>query len=263
MSVSWNNLGVLAAGRVFLTPCEQTIAQEQTRRVVLGLALLSLLWGAAQLVLWNGTLQLFGNPNGDYAAPAIVLMLVMLLGIFRQASRALLELFGDRSPALAGVLAALLVLVLYQALTALRPQWYQPEQQIWAPLAWSRPESKIDRVLLLMPLWGAWAMWILPHLCHGRTSEVPLVRALARQCGPLLATAWMGALLLISILYFSYLPWIQLLIPLVAFLTATGGGLLLVRRAGGLDRRGLLAVNLLTQLAFLGAFLACRELRWP
>ena len=61
-----------------------------------------------------------------------------------------------------------------------------------------------------------------------------------------------------SVIYFNYLPWTQLSIPAVAVAAAVLSGWGLSRRAGGLRRRTLLAVNILTQLAFLGAYVANR-----
>ena len=47
-------------------------------------------------------------------------------------------------------------------------------------------------------------------------------------------------------------------IPAAAFVAAVAGGLVLCRRAGGVTRQALLANNLVTQIAFLLAYLANR-----
>jgi len=97
-------------------------------------------------------------------------------------------------------------------------------------------------------------MLIVPQFCRPNESTSPAVAAMTAGCGPVAAAATMGALLLLSILYFSYLPWWHLCVPGAAVLAAIGGGVAFCRIAGGLQRGALLAANALTQVVFLFAY---------
>ena len=69
----------------------------------------------------------------------------------------------------------------------------------------------------------------------------------------------MGAVLAATLLYFHFLDWPwRLLIAGVTVFVAICGGVILCRRGGGLRRSALLAVNVLTQTAFILAYLANR-----
>ena len=105
-------------------------------------------------------------------------------------------------------------------------------------------------------------MLALPQFFRPDASKTPAVAALARGCGPMTIAILMGLLLGGSIGYFSYLPWTQLTISGAGILAAIGGGAILLRQRGRMDRDILLAVNLLTQLVVLIAFLANRDLRF-
>ncbi len=126
-------------------------------------------------------------------------------------------------------------------------------------LMWARPPEEY-RVLLAMGMWGAWAMMAPTHFCRPRADAAPLVAAFART-HPLAVTAgWMAVTLAISLweLSFLSLPWVAL--PAGAALLAGGAGAVGIAKAtGGITRRGLLAGNLTTQLAFLLGYLAAKS----
>jgi hypothetical protein len=227
-----------------------------------GLVVLALLWGWASIGLWNLASWLFGWPGGIYAMQALVLSAVMLLWPYRRASESLVSLLARSDPAGRSLISAVVVVVLITSLTALRPDWYRQEVSLPSWLAWLRPESKIDRVLLLMPLWGAWSMLILPHFRRPDPATNPALAAMSRSCGPMTSAVLMGVLLAMSVGYFAYLPWTQLTISAVGIAAALAGGLYLARRSGQADRAVLLATNLLTQLAILLAVLANRNVRF-
>jgi hypothetical protein len=225
----------------------------------LALMLLGLGWGVAAVGLWHAAFELFGKPAGLYLLMGVTVAAGMLLGPYRRSAGALARLLGGPDPAVA---ASAITAVLVAALAVAGPDWHRQEVALPDWLAWIRPGSKIDRVLLLMPLWGHWAMLILPQFLRPDPVREPVPAGLARQCGPVLAAGLMGLLLALSIASFAYLPWVQLSISGAAILAAIFGGLLLARRRGTLDRDVLLACNLLTQMVLLLAFLANRSIRF-
>ena len=250
---------------LFLTADDERLAAEDPRRfarVWVGLLGISGLWGLVTIGLWKLADSLFGQTGGIFVMPAAVVSVAIVLGFYRHSAESLVNLLASPRPASRSLVAAVLVVVLAMCLTVLRADWYRPEAVLPEWAAWVRPESKIYRVLLLAPLWGAWTMLILPQFRRPEASDAPIAAALARGCGPLTATILMGLLLGWSIWYFAYLPWTQLTISGAGILAAIGGGLLLVRRRGKMDRDVLLGANLLTQLVVLTAFLANRHLRF-
>lgn len=227
-----------------------------------GVLLLSVGWGLAAVGLWHGAYELFGRPSGDYTLMGLVVTAVMLLWPFRQAAKALSEFIAGKDLTVRMIASAVLVVTVTTALGVARPDWFRQEIYLAPWIRWLRPESKIDRVLLLMPLWGAWSMIILVHFRRPDPQLFPAGEAIRRSIGPLRSAIIMGLLMAVTIGYFAYLPWTQLSISLSAALAGVGGGLLLVGRRGRCDRQVLLASNLITQLVVLLAFLANRNLRF-
>jgi hypothetical protein len=84
--------------------------------------------------------------------------------------------------------------------------------------------------------------------------------AFAAGCGPMTAALAMLIPLGGSLFYFSFLGWWQLVIPACTIPLAIAEGLGLCRLNKGLDRRVLLGANVATQLTFLLAYLAARNL---
>lgn len=247
----------------FLTADEKgfsEIPSERLKRTWQGLFLLGFLWGLASIGLWHGGRWLFGQPTGMYLLPNLIVILGMLLWLYRRAAGSLIRFLAGKDAVAETFLAVLLSLLFWGSLMVLRPSWHMREPILPVWMAWLRPESKLDRLLLLMPLWGTWSMLILLQF-RRPSKEEPALRAIARNCGPLTTAILMGVLLVASIGYFAYLPWTQLTIPAAGILVGIGGGLLMVRRNGGLDRSVLLATNLLTQLALLLAVVANSNVR--
>lgn len=234
---------------------------ERFNRVWIGLVIFALAWGLLSIGLWNLAGWLFGWPGGMYFMQALMVVVVMLLGPYRRPAESLINVLAGPNHTSRSLFSVILVLGLVTSLTVLRPDWYRQEQALPGWLLWIRPESKIDRVLLLMPLWGTWSMLILPHFRRGNSEENPTIAAMARSCGPLTAAILMGLLIGTAIGYFAYMPWTQLSISAAGVAAAIGGGLFLTHRTGQMNRNVLLATNLLTQLAILVAFLANRDIR--
>ncbi|MGC9455487.1 MAG: hypothetical protein ACP5HU_11590 [Phycisphaerae bacterium] len=222
------------------------------------LMLLSAAWGVASALLWELCANTFGWYSTDFPLiPAAAVLTVTVLSLYRRAITATAELLGGKQQAGTSAAAAIIVVVMALILLGLRS--WQPDWPVhmhpW--LQWLRPRT-MYRPLVLAPVWGAWAMLITPQFRRPDAGTEPQVAQFARGCGPFAAAVCMAAPLTGSIVYFNHMPWTQLGISATAVLTAVAGGQILCALGGGLRRRNLLAANLLTQMAFLLAYLANR-----
>lgn len=210
--------------------------------------------GFGAMAVWHGAHWLFGSLAGLYILPSLAVALVWLALPYRQAAVLLVDSCVEDATS-RSILSAALVVLWSVGWMSVQPDWHVGEWSLPAWLGWIRPASKIDRALLLMPLWGGWVMLILPHLLPALRAD-PAVEALRKGTGPLTAALVMGGLMAASIGYFNYMPWTHLTMPLAAIAGGVGGGLALARRAERTDRSVLLAANLLAQMAWMVAFLA-------
>ncbi|MCY2925297.1 MAG: hypothetical protein NT031_07640 [Planctomycetota bacterium] len=226
-----------------------------------GLLILSLAWGLASEGLFAAVLWVCQRVSPPVWEAGAVVATAALAGPFRLAGLELAGLAGARRrPAR---IATALVLwglwagcLAYLRLTQHHGQ-SDEEQALPAALAWIRPDMEAFRVLILAPLWGAWAMMIAVQFRRPGAGALAAMAEFAAGCGPVLSAAVMGVLLGGSILYFSFLPWYQLAISAGAILGGIAAGVLAGRRAGGLTRGTLLAANLGAQGGFVLAYLAC------
>jgi hypothetical protein len=225
-------------------------------RTWFGIMLLSLLWGASSMVLYSWTWGLFGDFSGIPLMPVVVVLVVGLMGLYARCLLALAESLVKGEPrrcvAVAVIVAAWVLMLL--GLKSWNPNFPYYLPYIWQ---WTRPRMMF-RPLLLAPIWGGWAMLLAVQFCRPTERSEPVVAAFARGCTPLATTAVLTALLMVTMVYFNHLPWTQLSISATAIVTAAVGGVLLCRRWGGLCRAALLATNMLTQIAFVLAYLANR-----
>jgi hypothetical protein len=228
----------------------------------LGLLAVSALWGLASVGLWHGSDSLSSQSTGLHVAPAVALAITWMLGLYPRAAASLAGFLGRGNRQLGGVAATVIVAVFLAVLLVLAPDWHRQEPSLPGWIAWVRPASKVDRVLLLLPMWGAWAMMILPQFRRPDAAAEPQLAALARGGGPLTGAVVMGLLLAASIGAFAFLPWTQLAIPGAGVVAAIFGGLVMSHIRGRMDRSVLLAANMLTQLAMLLAYLAVRNPRY-
>ncbi len=252
---------VIQPGYLYLTADPGRLAKCAAGRLKYswaGIMIISLAWGLVSIGLWEGGLRLFDWYSYDFPlAPVALTLAVMTAWIYRRAVLSLGEVIaGDDASerALGGG-----VIVVIFALGLLGIKGWKPDWPTYLPAAWRwiRPRA-MYRVLLMMPLWGGWAMLALPQFCRpGERTDRP-TRALAAGCEPLIVTGFLGGILAATVLYFNYLPWTQLSIPAATVFVAIGGGWLIVRRCGGLGRKALLATNILTQMIFLFAYLSNR-----
>lgn len=228
-----------------------------------GLVLGSLGWGIASAWLWGGAWKLFNDPGRSMLPGTSMLMMAsvvtaaaIVLGPFRRAAIALVEIVFPSNATARSIAAAALVFVFVVAFLRLDADWHRSEYPVPWGLEWIRPGGKMYRVLLLMPLWGAWSMLAVCQFRKPASRTEPAVAAFARGCGPLAAAGCLAVGLAMTIGYVGYLGLgAQLTIPAVTIAAAVTGGLGMCRADGVLSRRGLLAGNMLTQIVFLLAFL--------
>jgi len=246
---------------LLLTASDERLAAQPAQRFALAwldVMAVSLVWGVVLANVWGVAWKVFHDYE-PLIMPAVATAALMLLWPFRRAAVAVAETAGGGSPAGRAVVAGVVVLTLTLALARLRGDTQRWEPQWAVRLWWLIPEYKLYRVLLLMPLWGGWAMLIATRFCRPAPDAEPQVAAMAAGCPPLAAAGCMAVPLVPSMVYFHYLgAGSQVLIPAATIAAAVLGGAALCRRAGGLRRSSLLAANMLTQLAFLLAYLAGR-----
>ena len=254
-----DRLLALRSGYVLLMGGEGRLAAAPPERFAhgwLGLMILSLLWGLVLVNLWGGTWRLFHDYD-PLIMPAMATAGCFCLWAFRRGLVAIAELIGGRDATARAVAAAALVLAVGLCLARLRPDWHRGEFEIPWWLQPLRPQAKLYRVLLLMPIWGGWSMMIAGKFTRPGERTAPQVAAFARGCGALPAAGCMAVPLVVSMAYFHYLGvGYQVAIPASAIVTAIGAGVALCRLTGGLNRRALLATNVLTQMAFVMTFIA-------
>ena len=224
-------------------------------RAWIGLLGVSLLWGLAMAALYAACWRIFGDFTGLPLIPAAAVLAGTMLGLYRRSLVNLAGLLGRDRPAESAIAAAVIVVVWAMVLLGLRS--WNDDSPYNAILATIRPPA-LFRALLLAPLWGGWAMLATCQFRAAKPSPQPVTAALAQGTGVLAAPTVLAVLLVLTIVYFNHLPWTQLSISAVSVIVAVGSGLLAVRLEGALTRRALLSANLLTQLAFLLAYLANR-----
>ncbi len=229
----------------------EAAAPEELDSPVLPLAILSVGWGLVTLGIWEAVWRLTWPHLLHWIYPAAACAAALVLGPYRRACVSLARSLAPRGwrwrhlcwPAL-GVWA----FACYHSLGWKTEDW---PSQLASWLAWLWPRA-MYRVVLLAPLWGAWAM-LVTVLYHRPTpaTDAP-TRRFARGVS---ATATAAALAtplaatLVGLMYVS--PALRFLPPAAAVVAAAVGGWLLVRRHGGLCREVLLGCNVLTQLVFL------------
>ncbi len=225
-------------------------------RAWFGLMVGSLGWGIASAWLWAGVWKLF-NDRGDLMIMSSLVTAGAILWLFRRGAVALIEILFGREGTGRTMGGAGLVLLLVMVLLRLQAHWYASEYPLSYLISWIRPGGKVYRVLVLMPLWGAWSMMAVCQFYKPTKQTQRAVAAFARGCGPMAASLCMAVALAMTIGYVGYLGLgAQLTIPAVTIGAAIAGGLVLCRATGALSRRGLLAGNVLTQIVFVLSFLA-------
>ena len=232
---------------------------ERFGRAWLGLAVGAVAWGIALACVWGAAWGIFRD-WGFLVMPATATLAFYCLWPFGRAVTALGQQFGDDSADRRTLGIAVIVVVLAMSFLRLTADWERRELfdlPTW--IAWVRPQTKLYRVLVLMPAWGVWAMLITTKFCRTNERTEPQVAAMARGCDAFAVALFMAVLLAVSIVYFHHLGLGgQAAVPLIPVVAAIASGVVFCRTSGGLCRGGLLATNLTTQMAFLLAYLAAR-----
>lgn len=214
-----------------------------------GGAVLNFLYGQILHVTWDYYRIL------NWIIPSVLIALLFALVCYRPALTALLEMIPRvrRLPPW-GRRACLMVLAGGICLAFNYGMGWQQDRStlLGRPWQWLWPEP-LFRVLVLSPMWGAWAMLALPQFHRPSDRTDAAARALAGAVNPISAAILLIAPLGGTLVYLRYLaPW-HLLPPAVALAAALGLGSGLVH-ANGMNRRTLLAANAATQLLFLLAY---------
>ena len=234
----------------------ESLDAARARRAWAGLLAFSLAYGLAGAGAWSLASACFG---WETLLPALAAVALVAGWFYRRAIVAAGRVLSCGRGELS-VLAGLLVVSLLAVYACLRGGEAGREMDLPAWLAWARPYERHYRLLILAPLWGAWAMLIAPKLSVARASAGSNIEAFAQGCEPFAAAAALALPLLLSLFYLQFLHWWwQVLVPAISAIAAVCAGTLSVRRLG-LTRSALLAANVLAQLAFLLAYLAGRHL---
>ncbi len=228
------------------------------RRAWIELLLFSLAWGLLNIGLWDLATRGISSASGLPLVPAGLVLLAGGMWLYRRSVVALGKLAAPKETAGAALVGALVAVFWLLVLLDLPGPLPSTGMVLPAGLQWLRPLPWY-RVLLLSPIWGAWAMLITCQFCRPDRQSSPAIAALATGCGPASAAMAMVVPLAGSLYYFNHLSWWQSTIPASAIVAATVGGWLFCNRFGGLRREALLAVNVLTQIVFTVAYLVNRS----
>jgi len=225
-----------------------------------GLMLAGMGWGLVTIGLWDLCSRLTWEPLVNWVVPACVCAAATVLGAYRRAFLGgLASLPKVRRPlqwiALLAIAAGWAVM-LNDALRYWDRDW--PTQQLSPAILWLWPPA-LYRVLLLMPTWGSWAMLGVIAFHRGGEHIDEPTRALAGRTSPVSVALWLALPLAGTFIYLMFLDRpARFLPPAAAIVAALGGGAAIVRLRGRPDRLALLATNVLTQAAFLLAYLQVR-----
>ncbi len=234
---------------------------ERFSRGWVSLLIVSLCVGVGLSLIHGAAWKLLGETGGVLLLPGLVVGVAMAAFVYRRAVGAVARLVAGGDVAGRSAVASACVLAFSLGIAVIEPDFYWWGGHWPAQLGWFAPHpAKIYRILPLLPLWGCWSMLATVQFCRPARNEKTAVAALARGCGPFASAGVMAVVMAATIQQLSYLPWWQLAVSVVGVVAGVVSGLVSCRAEGGLTRRGLLAGNVLTQLAVLFAYVAVRNL---
>ncbi|MCE5277547.1 MAG: hypothetical protein ABFD92_14345 [Planctomycetaceae bacterium] len=260
------------SGHDLLVMGDERLAAEPPGRFAntgFALMLAAAVWGVGAAWLWGASWELFGGVgNSELAMPAAVTLAAIVAWPLRRALASLVETLFGRDATVRSLCGAALLILMFAAMFHLKADWSRSEWAMWQPIAGIRPQCKIYRVLILMPLWGCWSMLAVCQFCKkppaepdGKGGTSAPMATFARSCGPGATALWLAIALAASMGYYGYMgEGAQLTMAGASIAAAIVGTLILCRLGGGLTRRALLAGNALTQLVHLLTFLALQNI---
>jgi hypothetical protein len=230
---------------------------ERFARAWVSLLIVSLVVGVGLCLLHGAAWRLLGETAGVLLLPGLAVGVVMGAGVYRRAIGELARLLAGSDAAGRSAVTASCVLVLSVGAGVIEPNLYGPSGYWPGWLSWLGPhQAKVYRILPLLPLWGAWSMLATVQFCAGGRNGRSAVAAFAQGCGPFATAGVMAVLMAGTIQLLSFLPWWQLAVPGTGVIAGIAAGMLGCRATGGLTRRGLLAANIITQIAVLLAYIS-------
>ena len=257
----------LQAGR-FLLPLDPRtdVAGEHDRRSGHWFVPWGLLIGIVYAIVFSAGWRLFGEYHRMRLMPTVLLLIVDLAWFGNRlvaAGAALLTRRRDmndiRAAAIVGAfLAILLIVLLKQALLLSLPYGARPQPADWRQYVGMIYPAPIYRPLILMPVWGRWAMMLAAAM--GRPAPGASARTVRLAAGMNLravGAGWAGAMLLT--LWFIPAPGVYLghgvLVSVGTMVAAYFAAFLLGRRERGQTEDTILATGLAGELSFLLLYL--------
>ena len=168
MLTSWFGWLKRRPAYMLLTACDEDLAAQPAARFAgawLELLILSLAWGVASVGLWGLGWKSVRNYSGIPFVPAAMVAVPMLLWLYRRGLLSLSELLAGvdvAARAIFGSVISVAIVLMLLDLNRWEQDWPTYLQQEWQ---WICP-MPLYRVLILAPLWGAWAMIIAPKLAR-------------------------------------------------------------------------------------------------
>jgi len=241
--------------------------------------------GLAYLVIFRVTWKWFGEYQQVRWLPAIA-VLAADLGFCGHRMLASMTRLRPRSPGeaagnpgaltLAGLLAVLLVTITKYAMLLSLPvgQFKYPPTASWYLPAWIRflcPDAQIYRPLLLMPIWGRWAIGLAASIGRISPCEPDRTRQMAAGLSlPTILAQWAG-ITVVTMAYCAlnisfdteFVVFISsgrtlaygVLISLIVLLCSYLASFLMARLGDGQTESSILAAGLVAELAFLTLYL--------
>lgn len=217
-----------------------------------GMVFGSLVWGGLLASLWVLTERAITDPLGMGIMPAVFTVAAMVVWPFRRAFGAAAEVLGGQDPSIRSAMGGLLAAVFMFGLLAAKHNYIYSDMVLPTWLMWLRPDVDTARLLVLMPLWGAWAILITGQFCRACERTEPAIVALSKGCGPVLAAMGVALPLAATWFYFGYMGnWAHWQMSGLALVGALASGLVACKVRGCLSRKVLLCANLMAQVSLL------------
>ncbi|GAF98263.1 unnamed protein product, partial [marine sediment metagenome] len=178
-------------------------------RTWLWMGLLGIAWGLGMAGIWALAAHVYPwwkwwqTGSSLPIMPVAAIIAALSLTPLRRVLTAPAHLLSNNPPAEQGAFAAATVVVLMLLLLGIQP-YRQESTGLPHWLTWVRPMAEY-RVLILMPMWGVWAMMVPLHFCRPAEGACTLARAMVKH-QPVAATAlWMAVTLALTLWELNFL----------------------------------------------------------